>query len=273
MTKELTELEVNRIREQAREKLGVCRKSNEIIGTQVFSILGLYARVLYYPLGKNAPWGFTRIRGTENGVEERKPFVALNTSITLPCQVFAAAHELYHIWYETESDVLPSDLLTDAGEALNEKMANRFAAEFLADELLLRREMATHGMKEINVKEVLQLSEIFMLPYKAMLKRLCEVGIISRKEYQNLLLEDDNRIDRYIKMYAIYFGTADNRIALDNLAELSVRAYDKGLITFEKLEYLLNMCELKPKELGIEKAATSAFPSEEELDDIMGENE
>ena len=35
-----------------------------------------------------------------------KPFVAINSLIPIDCQVFAAAHELYHIWYEQNQDVL-----------------------------------------------------------------------------------------------------------------------------------------------------------------------
>ena len=35
-----------------------------------------------------------------------KPFVAINSSIPIDCQVFAAAHELYHIWYEQNPNVL-----------------------------------------------------------------------------------------------------------------------------------------------------------------------
>ncbi|MDE6974887.1 MAG: hypothetical protein K2P38_17645 [Lachnospiraceae bacterium] len=82
----------------------------DIIGSQIFSILGLYARVIYYQLGKNAPWGFTRISGSRDDASLEKPFVAINTSIPIDCQVFAAAHELYHIWYEKNPDILPSDL-------------------------------------------------------------------------------------------------------------------------------------------------------------------
>lgn len=82
----------------------------DIIGSQIFSILGLYARVIYYQLGKNAPWGFTRISGSRDDASLEKPFVAINTSILIDCQVFAAAHELYHIWYEKNPDILPSDL-------------------------------------------------------------------------------------------------------------------------------------------------------------------
>ena len=131
MLKELNQIEVDEIKKQVREKLGVCRKTNDIIGTQIFSILSLYARVIYYPLGKYAPWGFTRISGSRNDAGAEKPFVAINTSIPIPCQVFAAAHELYHIWYEHNPDILPANLLDDSDKGTNEKKANRFAAEFL----------------------------------------------------------------------------------------------------------------------------------------------
>lgn len=74
MRKGLNDLEIEEVKSQAREKLGVCRKANDIIGTQIFSILGIYVRVIYYPFGVNAPWGFTRIWEQATG----KPFMAMN---------------------------------------------------------------------------------------------------------------------------------------------------------------------------------------------------
>ena len=78
-----------------------------------------------------------------------------------------------------------------------------------------------------------------------------------------------NIILRYRKKYALLDGEADDRIAMDNLAELSANAYEEELITFEKLEYLLQLCGLKPEDLGIIKHSGSTFPSDDELDAIM----
>lgn len=39
MTNDLNELEVNEIKNHAIEKLGLCRKGNDIIGTQIFQSL------------------------------------------------------------------------------------------------------------------------------------------------------------------------------------------------------------------------------------------
>ena len=274
MRKDLSDFEIEEVKKQAREKLGICRKTNDIIGTQVFSILGLYARVIYYPLGDDAPWGFTRISGSQNDAGLDKPFIAINTSIPVPCQVFAAAHELYHIWYEKNPDILPEDLLDEEGKETNEKKANRFAAGFLIDEMILRQEIETYRIKHFDIKAVLQLADIFTVPYQALVKRLSETGYIKIDEKERLLAESDDSIAQYRRKFAIPAGEADNRIAVDNLAELSVNAHEAGLITFEKLEYLLDICGLNPEDLGIQRVGQSAFPSEEELDSIMeGEND
>ena len=273
MHKELNEFEIEEVKEQAREKLGICRKTNDIIGTQVFSILGNYARVIYYPFGEDAPWGFTRISGSRNDAGLEMPFVVINTSIPVPCQVFAAAHELYHIWYEHKPDILPENLLDEENKEISEKKANRFAAEFLADDMLLRQEIQIYKIKKIDIKAVLQLADLFTIPYRAMLKRLFEIGYIDNNSRKNFLDESDESIDWYRKRYAFSSGKSDERIAVDNLVELSVNAYELGLITFEKLEYHLEICGLKPVDVGIMRSNEMVFPSDDELDAIMEEEE
>lgn len=271
MHKGLSDFEIEEVKSQAREKLGMCRKTNDIIGAQIFSILGLYARVIYYPLGKDAPWGFTRISGSQNDAALEKPFVAINTSIPVDCQVFAAAHELYHIWYEKNPDILPSNLLDEEDKELNEKKANRFAAEFLVDEMMLKQEMETYKIKKFTIKAILQLTNLFTVPYQAMAERLNELGMIGENELNKFLAESDDSIQRYKKRYALTSPESDGRIAMDNLAELAVNAFESDLVTYEKLEYLLGLCGLKADDLGIRKESGNAFPSDEELDSIMEE--
>ena len=139
------------------------------------------------------------------------------------------------------------------------------------DEMLLRQEMKTYKIKKLTIKEVLQLANLFMVPYQAMAKRLKEIGVIGGEELKRLLLESNASIEQYKKKYALSSPKADNSIAMDNLAELSVSAFESDLITYEKLEYLLELCGLRPEELGIRKVSGSKFPSDEELDSIMEE--
>lgn len=271
MHNELTKKEILEIKRKADDKLVVCRKKQDIIGTQIFSILSLHARVIYYPLGKDAPWGFTHISGLIDDSSIDKPFVTINTSIPLDCQVFAAAHELYHIWYENKPNILPSDLLNEQDKAKNEMKANRFAAEFLVDEILLKQEINLHKIDEYTIKNILLLCDLFVVPYRTMVKRLREENYITEEKLRVFLSESDESINKYRKIYSLSEQKPDNRVSMDNLVELAVNAYTSELITFEKLEYLLSLSNLTPEDVGIAIETEHEFPSDDELENIMEE--
>jgi len=268
---ELTKAEVFEIQQQVSSKLGECKKTYDVIGNQVFSILGLYARVIYYPIGENSPWGLTRMSGSESGESKNKPYVAINSSIPKDEQVFAAAHELYHIWYDGMAEMIPANLLDDDYLDRKEIKANRFAAEFLVDATLLRQEINLHHIERIDVENILKLSAIFSVPYKAMVKRLFEIEAIDKKARERFLKETDENIMKYRKRFSLPVPNADNRTAIDNLVDLSVTQYEAHHITYEKLEYLLQLCNLTPADVGIVSPADFVFPSDEELDSIMEE--
>jgi len=202
---ELTEAELSEVKEKAAAKLGVCKKQNDIIGQQIFSILGLYARVIYYPLGEEAVWGFTRIKGSTEGTQGDKPFVAINSSIPLDCQVFAAAHELYHIWYDNKVDVIPANIIDEPVDDRNELKANRFAAEFLVAEDLLLKELRMYSIDsaKIATKDILKLADLFSVPYRTMVKRLYEVKVLSKADRLKYLSITEEKIAAARKRYAI----------------------------------------------------------------------
>ena len=91
------------------------------------------------------------------------------------------------------------------------------------------------------------------MPYRAMAKRLYEISVIDEREMDDLLSVSEAEVDQYRKRYAIFVPNMENRIFIDNLAELSVTAFEKGLITYEKLEYQLSICGLRPEDIGIVK--------------------
>ena len=272
-TLELTEAEALKVKDYAASKLGVCRKMNDIIGTQIFQILSLHARVIYYPLGKESVWGFTRIKGARGGGQSQKPFVVINSSIPIDCQVFAAAHELYHIWEDDKVDVVPAYVMDDETGDRNELKANRFAAEFLVEEELLIKELRTYGIASDNVslKDILILSELFCVPYRTMVKRLFEIGFITKTDRNRFLNASEQEVMIARKRYALSIPQGDEKISIDNLTELAVDAYENKRITFEKLEYLLDISNLKPVDVGIAESENNPFPSDDELDKIMEE--
>jgi Zn-dependent peptidase ImmA (M78 family) len=138
-------------------------------------------------LGLNGPWGLADISGSN---VLSKPFVVINTSHAIALQVFSAAHQLYHIWYDLRFDVVTSEVLDPAvlrgeEEVLSQLKANHFAAEFLINEHTLLKEMTMNSInvKDIGVKDILQLSSVFSVPYRTMVRRFLELETISQSYY------------------------------------------------------------------------------------------
>ena len=268
----LTEQDINEAKSKALDRLNSLNKTNDIIGMQVFSILGLNSGIIFYPLGSDAPWGFTDMKGTNDNHTE-KAFVVLNSSISVDCQIFAAAHELYHIWYERVEDIITGSDLDYSDNNRTEQMASRFAAEFLVNEDLLKNEVKSYvkDPNQIATKDILKLAELFVVPYKTMVRRLLETGILDPESQADYLDKTEKEIEAERKRYAISVVKADDRIAIANHTELAVEAYEKGLITYERLEHLLKKSNLAPEDVGIKKDPDYQFPSDDELNDIMGE--
>lgn len=238
-----------------------------MIGTGIFPILERDNKVLYYPLEDQQVWGFSE---TMKG----KSFVCVNTSLPYEKQVFAAAHELYHIWFGTAGDIMISEDTQELNSDVKiELMANRFAAEFLINEELLRQEMQVFGIEKENLsmKEIVRLANLFVVPYKTMVKRLYEIAILSKKDFEKFMLFTEEQANIWRNRLGLSVPVRRDKIGLSNLVDKGMDLYEKHLITYEKLEYLLEFAELTPVELGIERVSTYQPPTEEELDAIMEE--
>lgn len=277
-SQQLTQVEITEIQRMARAKLNECKKTQDVIGNQIFSILSLNARVFFYPLGEKEPWGITYMWGMNNTSHADKPFVVINTSIPSDAQVFAAAHELYHIWSDKKTEATPSPIVVETDDNniifnISELKANRFAAEFLVDEELLKQEMKIYSIYtgNIQLKDILSLSSHFNVPYKTMVKRLYEVGAISKADRDEHLLISEHKLNELRIRFSLQTLPADNRVSIDNLVELAVLAYEQKKITYEKLQYLLSISELEPSDVGIEEPASITFLTDDILDSIMEE--
>lgn len=266
-SRQLSRKEIEKIRALAREKLIAYCKLNDVIGTQIFSILEKECRVLYYPLEDQNVWGFSE---TIHG----KSFVCINTSLDYYKQVFAAAHELYHLWYGSSSEVTLSDDIEELHSDYEvELWANRFAAEFLVNEELLLQEMRTYGIDKDNVepKDIVRLSNLFAVPYQTMARRLHEIGAYQDKTYARYKAYTDMYTEIMEKRMGLSVPVRKDKIGLSNLVDRAMELYEKKLITYEKLEYLLGMAELMPEDMGIENQQEYQPSTDEELDAIMEE--
>ena len=262
-----TKAEERYIKKLARGKLVEYMKLNDVIGHQIFSILNMESRVVYYPFEDQQVWGFSE---TVKGI----PFVCINTSLSYDKQVFAAAHELYHIWFGRKADIILSETEEEIDEAEDtEKYASRFAAEFLVNEELLYQEMDVYGVdsENIEIKDVLKLADIFVVPYRTMVKRLYETGNISENEEEKLEDVSEKELDIWKRRLGISVPDRRDFLSLGNLTDKAVSLYERNLITYEKLEYLLGLSDISPVEMGIRKKREYVPCSDDELDRIMEE--
>lgn len=269
MTKheQLSNSDINRIKSLCLKKLCEYGLVEDIIGTQVFTILEKESRVLYYPLEDDEVWGFSEMK---NG----NAFVCINTSLAYDKQVFAAAHELYHLWYDNASEVILSGNMISENDLINqsEAAANRFAAEFLVNEGLLLRQIDIYisNRKQLDIKDVLRLANQFLVPYKTMVRRLNEIGVLKDSSC-NELLSKGEQVEIWRKRLGLSLPMRENRIGLHTLVDLSMDLYEKDLITYEKLEYLLGFAQIKPKDVGIEHINDYVPPDDSELEAILEE--
>jgi len=256
------------VREQANGKLAFFNKQNDILGEQVFEILNQNCRILFYPLEDEDVWGFfERIHG--------KSFVCINTSIDFDKQVFTAAHELYHLWFNHEQELILASELEERTTNIPkpELMANRFAAEFLVPELLLRQEIRQRKIDEEKIDEytVVRLARVFLVPYRTMVKRLAEIQMISAAQCREFLLLPEKKVFRIRKRLGIDLIERSNKISLDNLIDNALSVYEQGQISRAKLEYLLAFANTSPAEMGIPDEERLDRPSDDELDALMEE--
>ena len=169
-----------------------------IIQDDIFSVIENYAKAkemplewIRLPIDDQELCACTFIRGG-------RIFVMINTKLPYSKQIFAAAHELYHIWCyleDNDTELVRSGSILDAhtidtGTTEAEEMeANAFAGTLLASSDSLDQQIRIYQINSSDpgVDEILVLMDIFAIPYKAMLLRLVEENKISYEKASDLL--------------------------------------------------------------------------------------
>lgn len=184
---------------------------NVIIRDSIFGIVSNYARkkelsleVLRYPFKDDELWAFTFIkRGTI--------FLCVNSDLSMCKQIFATAHELYHIHCYAEDinastitngSLLDSKTVDDVAATQEDLEANAFAGLLLMPDSSLAEQYKIFGIsrEKMAVDDVLVLMDLFALPYKAVVLRLVESGEITEEKGQELLNADTNIISTRIEL-------------------------------------------------------------------------
>ncbi|MFI3168931.1 MAG: ImmA/IrrE family metallo-endopeptidase [Faecalibacterium sp.] len=165
---------------------------SNIIQDDIFYIMENYAarnnaalKIFKLPIADEDFCAFTCVR---KGII----FVVINSSLPLAKQIFAAAHELYHIHcYLSEDDMylqehgslLTSGILDENAEQPEDREANAFASLLLVPSITLAEQMEIHNIDRthIDIASIVKLMEIFAVPFKAMVLRLHEENDLNER--------------------------------------------------------------------------------------------
>ena len=144
-------------------------------------------------------------------IRKGRMFVMINSALPLSKQIFAAAHELYHIYcYFEEHDsellqsgsILASSIIDEEAKEIEDMEANAFAAILLAPKERLDEQTDVYNLsyKNISVQTILKIMDIFAIPYKAAVIRLLEEDKIDAKDAKKLLQIPEEEISKQMKL-------------------------------------------------------------------------
>ncbi len=182
---------------------------NNIIQDDIFSVLVNYARknqeclnLLRFPTKDDDFCALTCVK-------KGKIFVYVNSWLPLSKQIFAAAHELYHIWCFIENknrsvlregSFLSAAAMDEDVKSREDREANAFAGLLLVPSSALREQMQIYSIdrEHLSIEEIIRLMAIFAVPYKALLMRLCEDGYLDQAALMRFLAVPKNTYEKSI---------------------------------------------------------------------------
>lgn len=268
----LDKLELDIIREKIKylkSSYNLC----EVIRDDIFRILEDICTVLYYPVKDNIH-AFSRLPDKfPNG----KIVVFVNTNLTYEKQIFTAAYELAHVLIikdrpEKFINKKTKGTLTKHDEESLHYAANVFASELLVDTDVLKKRLDLMGINKIDTlthDHIVKLMDFFIFPYKSMLKRLYMIDFLSKEKFEELML-----INPYTSNNPIF--QLQNRLGLcsknnivtklkkfSNFIDITIKAYEKKIISYDKLEHIFRLFDLKPSNFNIKLKPLSYLTREE----------
>lgn len=160
--------------------------------------------------------------------------VFINTAYSLGHQRYTAAHELYHIYFDSE-DLKKNKLLKDdESNSDNEDLAQGFASELLMPEDRFKKAFFSEVSDgPFTVNEAIRLNNKFKVSYKASLMRCLQLNLISLETFNELV--EYGTVD---KMEELHHLTRDNGYKIDllipsNEISISRKFVDYAIDNFE----------------------------------------
>ncbi|WP_337051073.1 ImmA/IrrE family metallo-endopeptidase [Priestia megaterium] len=271
----LSPTEISDIETKSLGKLGEKSKSHRILREEVLDLLEQEATLLKYPIEDDELCAFVCKK-------KGRIFVYINSYIPKEKQIFAAAHELYHIWFDQErlnkTEMLKNDTLENQTEDITELKANFFAALFLVPTNVLIDELRSRNIDKGNVKlfDIVKLMSVFHVPYKTIVRRLYEINFIDLIDMSKFLgIPDRDPLKGVLlarKILQLNDSTQERTqdIFFENLIQNTINAFQLGKISEEDLRAKLSLVKQSPESIGLFEE-TDEEDDDTEWEDIMGD--
>lgn len=232
---------------------------------EIFELLEKVGSLIFYPINERDLWGIYVCKN-------EKHYFVINSSIELEKQIFAAAHEMAHSLdiAKVNFEMVTADLMTEYVNHKNygdqiakaDLIANRFAAEILVGhKKLIEKYNEMPDYYTLQVKAVL-LSDIFLVPYKTIIKRFVETGLITEHATTDQLLRvEDKQIKSIAERYECcrrnYEITNEKR--LGRYIDKALMLYENELSTYGDLEKKLELLNKTPEDYGIQDTSFDLY--------------
>lgn len=249
---------------------------NTTIRDDIFGILEKHCIVVYYPLDNEDNCGFHIKRFVKDSLHD---FVYINTAKPIADQVFAAAHELGHVWGVGSKVWKQAEEIGQLSIDDEERIINRFAAELLMPKTEFKATFWAH-MEQLNLDPnklkiedmvrvmVMQMND-YMVPYESVRRRMVETDIIS-PEVGKVLLDNDD----LIKLLVIAFSKDQNTM-LDRVTAKKTIPGLRSLVEIAEENDLLDrylICQIKKDFDIVDISGTDEVIDISVAEDKNGEN-
>ncbi|MDD2586355.1 MAG: ImmA/IrrE family metallo-endopeptidase [Syntrophomonadaceae bacterium] len=283
MSRSFTGVPINDLRDQAEDRAE--RLRNEyVLGIRNIPDLFRFTEqtlgyfLIRYPFGKEAIEGFAAIY-------QGRRLLVTNSSHIFSRERFTLAHEIAHHLFDLEEDkqAIESDKETGQFNEQNplEYRADCFAAAFLMPQKGIRdslRELRIDN-NDIGFFDIIRLQVEFGVSYRAMVRRLKDLGIITYNQAQTLrdyFGETGHGLESLFKRVnaskellhpseTVWIPTKYMNYLIFN--------YENGHIPYSALSKVLEIVNLTPEAIGLSLREEKPFPEEVDIDQLIQELE
>ncbi|WP_333511192.1 ImmA/IrrE family metallo-endopeptidase [Thermoanaerobacterium saccharolyticum] len=252
---ELTRLRLKELAEEVRGRFAKKGLSD------IFDVLAEAAFLIRKPMETNEISGFSTYF-------EEQFIVFLNSNFTLGHERFTGAHELYHIIYNPNILKKEKVILDKEKYKEEEEAADIFASEFLMPEDYIKEifyKIINVDKNSVLPRHIIRMHNYFKVSYKAMLKRLIQLGLCSPDKYEELVkicsIENTEKLQSLTKRE----GYSTDLIIPSKVTYISKEYiefvknnYERGNISYENMKSSFEFIGLTPDDFGYE------YPQEED---------